>query len=404
MGTLTTGLSQLPLAASRVCIRNTFLDFEEEDDEAPWIIGDARRLHTDSIISRSSQSLLLSQQHGLLAGLPDRLDILPLKVEGADATARYSRLGGLPAASLVHSVRPATSPFTLPSTDLTGIARMKAEAFRAVTEESLQSHVDVGFEPDESEDVEEEPEPAPAADSDGHSSPGSPGMAQDNFKDKVSVELIRSRDLALNGGGLSGCTTVMVRHIPGKYTQQKLMREINSAGFLGKYDFFYLPMQMQSRGNRSFAFLNFVSSEAAQAFYNCFHGRRLRHFRAGQPVTVAPADVQGFEENALHYAKMRRAGSRYPLHSGHALFFKPLPPGVLDHEDEGAQPWETAPAPGWEPLKQQPPRQVATARAPAMQTAPRLARFCTQCGQPKPAEHVFCAFCGARGWPMQAAH
>ena len=41
-------------------------------------------------------------------------------------------------------------------------------------------------------------------------------------------------------GGMSGNTTVMVRHIPGKCTQQKLMREINTAGFLGKFDFINL--------------------------------------------------------------------------------------------------------------------------------------------------------------------
>merc|ERR1719229_1723915 len=87
--------------------------------------------------------------------------------------------------------------------------------------------------------------------------------------------VIAARAVAAAGGGLSGNTTVMMRHIPGKYTQQKLMREINSAGFLGKYDFFCLPMQPQSRGNRGFAFVNFSAVEAAESFYAAFHGKRL---------------------------------------------------------------------------------------------------------------------------------
>lgn len=421
MGPLTRDPMQLPLA-SRVCVRNTFLDFEDDDDdEAPWIIGDARRLQTDSIIMRSSHSLLLSQQQNSTAGLPDRfsgLSLLPRRVEGSDAPSLLSPLSGVspaPPMPPVGPARPPPPPMTLPGTDLASMARMKA--MQAFTEESLQSPFDAGEEPDEEEEEEEEPEPAPTVDSDvqvNHSffqdnydgnSPFSSEMEKFTTRMPVSEELIHARDLALNGGGLSGYTTVMVRHIPGKYTQQKLMREINSAGFLGKYDFFYLPMQMQSRGNRSFAFVNFVSPEAAEAFYHTFHGRRLRHFRAGQAVTVAPADVQGFEQNAMHYATMRRTGNRRPLHTGHALFFKPLPPHLLDDEGQSPEamaPWGSAAAPGrWDLPSQAPPRAGPPVGAVQAMSLPQ--RFCTQCGQPKPAEHTFCAFCGARGLPCPPA-
>jgi len=155
------------------------------------------------------------------------------------------------------------------------------------------------------------------------------GSMEDASKGKsvaVNPAVAAARELAAAGGGLSGNTTVMVRHVPAKYTQQKLMREINSAGFLGKYDFFYLPMQPQSRGNRGFAFVNFATAQAAEAFYAAFHGKRLRHLRSEQPIAVMPADLQGFERNAEHYASLRKVGSRRPLQSGRALFFKPLPP------------------------------------------------------------------------------
>ena len=41
-------------------------------------------------------------------------------------------------------------------------------------------------------------------------------------------------------------TTIMIRHIPNKYTTQSLLEEIDS-NFRGKYDFFYLPMDFDVR-------------------------------------------------------------------------------------------------------------------------------------------------------------
>ncbi|CAJ1368930.1 unnamed protein product, partial [Effrenium voratum] len=92
-----------------------------------------------------------------------------------------------------------------------------------------------------------------------------------------TCEVLAAREAAAAGKGLSGLTTVMIRNVPSRYTQQKLMREINSLGFLGQYDFFYLPVQPHGRGNRGFAFVNFICPEAAERFYMALHGRMFRH-------------------------------------------------------------------------------------------------------------------------------
>merc|ERR1711971_1107780 len=89
--------------------------------------------------------------------------------------------------------------------------------------------------------------------------------------------------LPINSSSLEGKTTVMVRNVPAKFMQQKLMREINAAGFLGKYDFLYLPMHPGGRGNRGFAFINFTTPESAEAFKLAFGGSRFRHFSNSQP-------------------------------------------------------------------------------------------------------------------------
>jgi len=140
----------------------------------------------------------------------------------------------------------------------------------------------------------------------------------------VDPEVQARRDVAAAGGGLSGCTSIMVRHIPCKYTQRKLMREINGAGFLGRYDFFYLPMDPRSHANRGFAFLNFVNDEVAEDFYHMFHGQRLKHFNSEKVIAVMPADLQGFEQNAAHYAASRALRRKRAQHSK-PVFFRPLP-------------------------------------------------------------------------------
>eukprot|EP00929_Paragymnodinium_shiwhaense_P046974 TRINITY_DN23865_c0_g1_i1.p1 TRINITY_DN23865_c0_g1~~TRINITY_DN23865_c0_g1_i1.p1 ORF type:complete len:803 (-),score=178.62 TRINITY_DN23865_c0_g1_i1:258-2666(-) len=147
-----------------------------------------------------------------------------------------------------------------------------------------------------------------------------------DHKTAVAPELLAAREVAANGGGLSGLTTVMLRHLPSKYHQHKLVREINAAGFVNKYDFLYLPMEESpSQYNRGFAFINFETPEGAEAFYRRYHGQRLYSYATEKTLAIMPADLQGFERNVEHYVSMaqqRRVQSK-------AMFFKPLPPHLL---------------------------------------------------------------------------
>lgn len=206
----------------------------------------------------------------------------------------------------------------------------------------------------------------------------------------VDERLLAARSLAACGGGLSGLHAVMVRHIPSRYNQQKLMREINAYGFLGKYDFFYLLMQPKSRLNRGFAFINFNTAQDAEEFYGRFHDQRLRNFHMDQPLEIMPADLQGFEANVEHYMLMLQANrNKRPMQTGRALFFRQLP----EHLASLAGGADTADP---EPL---PATDRPTLRAlPVAPMAPGsvLQRFCTACGARQQPGHAFCTQCGAR--------
>lgn len=100
-------------------------------------------------------------------------------------------------------------------------------------------------------------------------------------------------------------TTVMMRNLPNKYTQQMLLSEISQAGFLGTFDFLYLPIDPETNANRGYAFLNFVSPSYAWMFKVSYEGRRMNHFNSNKVASVVKATLQGFEANYAHYSSTR---------------------------------------------------------------------------------------------------
>jgi len=67
-------------------------------------------------------------------------------------------------------------------------------------------------------------------------------------------------------------TTVMLRNMPNNYSRTMLLELLDAEGFAGQYDFLYLPMDFQSRASLGYAFINFTSSDSAEAFWRVFDG------------------------------------------------------------------------------------------------------------------------------------
>mmetsp|Transcript_20394 Transcript_20394/g.70663 ORF Transcript_20394/g.70663 Transcript_20394/m.70663 type:complete len:342 (+) Transcript_20394:110-1135(+) len=99
-------------------------------------------------------------------------------------------------------------------------------------------------------------------------------------------------------------TTMMVRNIPNRYTQRELIRELETLGFAGSFDFFYAPIDTGSMGNVGYAFVNFVTGDWADHCLSILSGYTFKKHQQKartKVATVSVAHLQGLEANLRHY-------------------------------------------------------------------------------------------------------
>lgn len=119
----------------------------------------------------------------------------------------------------------------------------------------------------------------------------------------------RNRDLAevyQNTNKDKPPTTMMIRNIPGRYSQNEFLKELNAMGFASTFDFLYLPMDRASSANVGYAFVNFTDAQWATKCQEMFDGYRFKRYQrsVNSKVTkVSVAHLQGLEANLQHYKK-----------------------------------------------------------------------------------------------------
>lgn len=87
-------------------------------------------------------------------------------------------------------------------------------------------------------------------------------------------------------------TTLMIRNIPNKYTQQMLLTEINR-NHRGNYDFFYLPIDFKNKCNMGYAFINFIEAALIEEFHQEFDGQKWTNFNSEKVCAISYARLQG---------------------------------------------------------------------------------------------------------------
>jgi RNA recognition motif 2 len=127
----------------------------------------------------------------------------------------------------------------------------------------------------------------------------------DGMDDKDNKYL--TLDISAVDSGRDSRTSLMVRNIPNKYTQQMLLSEFTENGHgPGKIDFFYLPIDFKNRCNRGYAFINFVDYKDISSFHRQYSGQHWKVFNSDKICDITYARIQGkasmlkrFENSAL---------------------------------------------------------------------------------------------------------
>ena len=114
------------------------------------------------------------------------------------------------------------------------------------------------------------------------------------FKDKIEQKLfVIDLDNLVKGDDMR--TTVMIRHIPNKYTSQTLLEELNMV-CKNKYDFFYLPIDNDNECNLGYAFINFIDPLHIVHFYHIFKARKWKLYKSNKECDLTFAKFQGKSE------------------------------------------------------------------------------------------------------------
>ena len=92
--------------------------------------------------------------------------------------------------------------------------------------------------------------------------------------------------------GTENRTTVMIRHIPNRYSYQNLQDEINIV-CKDKYDFLYLPIDSENNCNLGYAFINFINPLHIVQFYEMFKSRKWLYFNSFKECDLSFAKFQG---------------------------------------------------------------------------------------------------------------
>mmetsp|Transcript_128054 Transcript_128054/g.368920 ORF Transcript_128054/g.368920 Transcript_128054/m.368920 type:complete len:124 (-) Transcript_128054:179-550(-) len=98
---------------------------------------------------------------------------------------------------------------------------------------------------------------------------------------------------------------LMIRNLPPAIMRHEVMEHLNRSGFVGCYDFCYLPANPRQDSNLGMAFVNFTTPAFAAALEGAWHARDV--FGGGATVvSVAAARVQGLEANRMRFASCFR--------------------------------------------------------------------------------------------------
>jgi len=105
--------------------------------------------------------------------------------------------------------------------------------------------------------------------------------------------------------------TAMIKNIPSRCTCQDVIDAIDSLGFGGIYNFFYLPIRCRKEMKGfGFAFIGFPDAYLMQQFQAAMTGYRFTSRNSPKVVDIVRARIQGLDNCLAHFKSTRTLNSR----------------------------------------------------------------------------------------------
>jgi hypothetical protein len=109
-------------------------------------------------------------------------------------------------------------------------------------------------------------------------------------------------------------TTLMIRGIPCSHSSEAVRSILDKLGFVGTYDFFYLPKAGHTQSNLGYAFVNFPSPAVAQRCADTLSSVPLDPRRSTKLCSTSAADIQGLEQLRKFFRRTSVSrGNRGPI-------------------------------------------------------------------------------------------
>jgi hypothetical protein len=109
-----------------------------------------------------------------------------------------------------------------------------------------------------------------------------------------------------------GVTTVMIKNIPSRCHQEEVLEAIAQFGFASRYTFFYLPKKTGKVLNYGYAFIGLPTEQDVTDFRRSLDGFQFLRRKSLKAIALAPAKIQGFNDNVKHFVGSRALDGEQP--------------------------------------------------------------------------------------------
>lgn len=142
----------------------------------------------------------------------------------------------------------------------------------------------------------------------GGSSASDAAFHEDDHEGRARGRLVHERDHEGRCG-----STLMIRNIPCRLSQEDLMTTIRGFGLDGTYNFLYVVMSHRPQINVGYAFVNLTDEDHEQTFFQAFNGFRFPGFESQKVCTIQRARLQGLEANLAQFQRRRGYARGHPF-------------------------------------------------------------------------------------------